>query len=153
MIGGILIGICVTALIFFLVWLLKNGSSPTPAVYLLLVVSLFVLCLEGIWMVKTIQANREVNKTVIVEQIEEGESADNTLVESSKIVHKSVEKTVTKVRNGSIWTFVVTAIVLGGLMYAVFPDTSRRRGTTTRSGSFRGPRRASKGRGTSRSYR
>lgn len=153
MIGGILVGICVTALIFFLVWLLKNGSSPTPAVYLLLVGGLLVLCVEGIWMVKTIQANREVNSTVTVEQIEEGSSADNTVVESSKIVHKSVEVTVTKVRNGSIWTFVISAIVLGVLMYAVFPDTSRRRGTATRSGSFRGPRRDSRGRGSSRRYR
>ena len=129
MIGGILIGVCVTALIFFLVWLLKNGSSPTPAVYLLLVVGLLVLCVEGIWMVKTIQANREINRTVTVEQIEEGSSADNTVVESSKIVHKSVEVTVTKVRNGSIWTFVISAIVLGVLMYAGYGVGSSNVGT------------------------
>lgn len=129
MIGGILIGICVTALIIFVVWLLKNGSSPTPVVYVLLVVSLLVLCIEGIWVVKTIQANRAINRIVTVEQIEEGGIADNTVVESSRTVHKSVEVTVTKERNRSIWTIIITAIVLGVLMYAGYGVGSSNVGT------------------------
>lgn len=153
MIGGILVGIGVTALIFFVVWLLKNGGKPSPVVYVLLAVSLLILCVEGIWMVKTIQANRTINRIETVELVGNENPVDKTMAESSGAVRQKVMVTVTKARNRSIWAFVITAIVLGGLMCAVFPDTSRRRGTTTRSGSFRGPRRASKGRGTSRSYR
>ena len=68
MIGGLLAGIGITALIFFVVWLLKNGNSPTPAVYVLLIVSLLVLCIEGIWMVKAIKAKRNIERTMVLVQ-------------------------------------------------------------------------------------
>ncbi len=153
MIGGILVGIGVTALIFFVVWLLKNGGKPSPVVYVLLAVSLLILCVEGIWMVKTIQANRTINRIETVELVGNENPVDKTMAESSGAVRQKVMVTVTKARNISILAFVISAIVLGVLMYAVFPDTSRRRVTETRTGSFRGPRRDSRGRGSSHRYR
>lgn len=118
MIGGILVGIGVTALIFFVVWLLKNGGKPNPVVYVLLAVSLLILCVEGIWMVRTIQANRAISRIETVELVGNESPVDKTMAESSETVRQTVMVTVTKARNRSIWAFVITAIVLGVVMYA-----------------------------------
>lgn len=118
MIGGILVGIGVTALIFFVVWLLKNGGKPNPVVYVLLAVSLLILCVEGIWMVRTIQANRTISRIETVELVGNESPVDKTMAESSETVRQTVMVTVTKARNRSIWAFVITAIVLGVVMYA-----------------------------------
>lgn len=106
MIGGILVGIGVTALIFFVVWLLKNGGKPNPVVYVLLAVSLLILCVEGIWMVRTIQANQTISRIETVELVGNESPVDKTMAESSETVRQTVMVTVTKARNRSIWAFV-----------------------------------------------
>lgn len=188
MIGGILAGIGITALIFLVVWLLKNGNSPTPAVYVLLVISLLVLCIEGIWMVKAIKAKRNIERTMVLVQetvmsnlpeqgldytvqpsqeaavclglnvlvpsavdlIEEKGLAGKTVTESMEIIRQSVMTSVSKRKRKAIWTVVITAIVLGGVMYVAFPDSSGRRGAAISRGSRV---RASKGRSAPRRSR
>lgn len=188
MIGGLLAGIGITGLMFFVVWLLKNGNSPTPAVYVLLIVSLLVLCIEGIWMVKAIKANRNIDRTMVLVQetvmshfpqqgldytvqpseeaaiclglsvlvpsavdlIQEKGLSGKTVAESMEIVRQSVETTLTKKRNKAIWMVVITALVLAGVMYVAFPDSSGRRGAAMPRGTRV---RASKGRSAPRRYR
>lgn len=60
MIGGILIGIGITALAFIIVWLLKQGNTPSVFTYILIVVMLIVLCFEGILMISSIKARDKV---------------------------------------------------------------------------------------------
>ena len=60
MIGGILIGVGVTALAFILVWLLKSGNTPSIFTYILTAVMLVALCLEGVLMVSAVKARNKV---------------------------------------------------------------------------------------------
>ena len=68
MIGGILIGIGVSALAFLIVWLLRGGANPSPATYIVLLVTLVVLCIEGVLMKKAFQAKNNLNQRVTLIQ-------------------------------------------------------------------------------------
>lgn len=70
MIGGILIGIGITALAFILVWLLRKGNTPSVFTYVLLALMLVVLCIEGVMMNVAIKArNRAGNVTETVKEL------------------------------------------------------------------------------------
>lgn len=60
MIGGILIGLGITILAFLVVWLLKQGNTPSVFTYILIVVMLVVLCIEGVFMMSSIKAQDKV---------------------------------------------------------------------------------------------
>lgn len=64
MIGGILIGIGVTALAFLFVLLLRNGNTPSPLSFLVLLVALAVLCIEGVVMNLAIKAKHNLGNTL-----------------------------------------------------------------------------------------
>lgn len=68
MFGGILIGIGVTALAFFVAWLLRGGSRPSPIVYLLMVVALVILCVESVLMVKANRAKNDLRQQMTLVQ-------------------------------------------------------------------------------------
>lgn len=70
MIGGILIGIGITALSFVLVWLLKKGNTPSIFTYILIALMLVVLCIEGVLMNVAIKAkNKAGNVTETVKEL------------------------------------------------------------------------------------
>lgn len=68
MIGGILIGIGVSALAFLIVWLLRGGAKPSPATYIVLLVAVVVLSIEGVLMNKAFHAKNNLNQRVTLVQ-------------------------------------------------------------------------------------
>ena len=68
MIGGILIGIGVTALSFLVVWLLRKGDNPSLLSLILLVAALVGLSIEGIMLNTAIKAKKNTDNTISLVQ-------------------------------------------------------------------------------------
>lgn len=68
MIGGILIGIGITALMFLAIWVLRKGNKPSIFTYVVVLAAVVVLSLESILMLKAIDAKSNTDKTVALVQ-------------------------------------------------------------------------------------
>lgn len=68
MFKGILLGIGITVLVFVLVWLLRKKSHPTVLTYIVVVIALIVLSVEGIRANSAIKSKRHSNDTFAIVQ-------------------------------------------------------------------------------------
>lgn len=68
MIGGILIGIGVAALTFAIAWLLRKGRKPTIITYIVTIVAVVVLSIEGLVMLKAYNLKHNINQTMSLAQ-------------------------------------------------------------------------------------
>ena len=68
MFKGILLGIGITVLVFVLVWLFRKKSHPTVLTYIVVVIALIVLSVEGIRANSAIKSKRHSNDTFAIVQ-------------------------------------------------------------------------------------
>lgn len=68
MIKGIFIGVSITILVFIVAWLLRKKSQPSVLTYIVAIVALIVLSIEGIHANFAIRAKRNTNDTFAIVQ-------------------------------------------------------------------------------------
>lgn len=68
MFKGIIIGVGITILIFIAAWLLRKKSQPSVLTYVVAIVALIVLSIEGIHTNSAIKAKRNTNDTFAIVQ-------------------------------------------------------------------------------------
>lgn len=68
MFKGIIIGAGITILVFIAAWLLRKKSQPSVLTYIVAIVSLIVLSIEGIHTNSAIRAKRNTNDTFAIVQ-------------------------------------------------------------------------------------
>lgn len=186
MIGGILIGIGISTFIFLLAWLLRGGSKPSPITYLLLGLVLIVMSIEGILMMRAIDAKNNlaqklslVQETITsylpqkgqdytltaeqasalrlalgfalplsVKDISAEDLEGKTVIETTNMIRKSVERGVTSKVRKAIWVLVISAIAftillylayaipIGGVQYGKKSNKAYRPSSTSRSDDF-----------------
>ena len=68
MFKGIIIGVGITILVFIVAWLLRKKSQPSVLTYIVAIVALIVLSIEGIHTNSTIRAKRNTNDTFAIVQ-------------------------------------------------------------------------------------
>lgn len=68
MFKGIIIGVGITILVFIVAWLLRRKSQPSVLTYIVTIVALIVLSIEGIYANSTIKAKRNINDTFTIVQ-------------------------------------------------------------------------------------
>lgn len=68
MFKGIIIGVGITLLVFIVAWLLRKKSQPSVLTYVVAIVALIVLSIEGIHINSAIRAKRNTNDTFAIVQ-------------------------------------------------------------------------------------
>lgn len=68
MFKGIIIGVGITILLFIVAWLLRRKSQPSVLTYIVAIVALIVLSIEGIHTNSAIRAKRNTNDTFAIVQ-------------------------------------------------------------------------------------
>ena len=68
MFKGIIIGVGITFLVFIMAWLLRKKSQPSVLTYIVAIVALIVLSIEGIHTNSAIRAKRNTNDTFAIVQ-------------------------------------------------------------------------------------